>query len=122
MLTLPQDVHKGMKVFDSSRSEIGKVEDFRFSENEDFPEVVADVDPGDRDRPDSLVDNIAEALTGPSDLPDSLRDRLLAEGYIRLDTKGLFASDRYILPEQIASCAGDELVLNVSKDELMKRH
>ena len=65
--------------------------------------------------------DIAEAFA-PYDMPEELRDRLLSEGYIRLDTKGLFAADRYILPEQIASSVGDELMLNVSKDELMKRH
>jgi hypothetical protein len=121
MLTLPQDVHKGMKVFDNSQNEIGKVDDFRFSENQDFPELAAEVDPGDRQRSDSLLDNIAEAFGG-EEIPEILRDRLLSEGYIRLDTKGLFAADRYILPEQIASAVGDQLVLNVSKDDLLKRH
>ena len=122
MQTLPLDVHKGMKVFDNARHEIGKVEDFRFSENEDNPDVTPeDIDASDRDVDHSLVDDLAAAFV-PEGIPEALRDRLLSEGYIRLDTKGLFASDRYILPEQIASSAGDELTLNVSKDELLKRN
>ena len=119
---LPRDIHIGMKVYDSRHKSIGKVEDFRFSENEDDPNVMpGDIDGTDKRRHDSIIDNIAEAFRS-EDLPQVLRDRLLTEGYIRLDTKGLLAKDRYILPDQIASMSGDEVVLNVEKDELMKRH
>lgn len=122
MQTLPRDIHVGMRVLDSARKEIGKIEDFRFSENEDDPRVEpSDIDASDRRKDGGLVVDIAEAFA-PDDLPQVLRDRLLREGYIRLDTKGLFAADRYILPDQIVSASGDELQLNVSKDELMKRH
>ena len=122
MQTLPRDVHVGMKVFDRMNNEIGKVEDFKFSENEDDPEVIPeDIDASDRERRGGLVEDIAEPFAH-DDMPEVLRDRLLTEGYIRLDTKGLFAADRYILPEQIDSSSGEALLLNVSKDELMKRH
>ena len=123
MQTLPTDIRKGMKVYDSLRNEIGTVDDFRFSENAGSPNIeVEDIDASDRRGETSLVEDIAEAFSPDDDLPEVLRDRLLTEGYVRLDTKGLFASDRYILPEQIASSSGDTLQLNVSKDELMKRH
>ena len=119
---LPRDIHIGMKVYDSRHKSIGTVEDFRFSENEENPDIVpGDIDAADKRRPDSIIDNIAEAFRS-EDLPQVLRDRLLTEGYIRLDTKGLLAQDRYILPDQIASTAGDEVMLNVEKDELIKRH
>jgi hypothetical protein len=122
MQTLPRDVHTGMRVIDADSNEIGKIDDFKFSENEDDPEVTpADIDAADRQEDSSLVGDIARAFA-PDDLPESLRDRLLREGYVRLDTKGLFAADRYILPEQIARTDGDALVLNVRKDELMTRH
>jgi hypothetical protein len=122
MQTLPRDIHLGMKVYDSRHKSIGTVEDFRFSENEENPDIVpGDIDATDRRRPDSIIDNIAEAFRS-EDLPEVLRDRLLTEGYIRLDTKGLLARDRYILPDQIASTSGDEVMLNVEKDELIKRH
>ena len=122
MQTLPRDVHVGMKVFARTNQEIGKIEDFKFSENEDNPDVVpADVDATDQDDNGGLVRDIARALA-PDDLPEVVRDRMLTEGYIRLDTEGLFAADRYIFPEQIDASSGDALMLNVSKDELMKRH
>ncbi len=122
MDSLPRDIHIGMKVYDSRHKSIGKIDDFRFSENEDNPDVVpADIDGTDkRQGRDSILENIAEAF-GKEELPEVLRDRLLTEGYIRLDTKGLLAKDRFILPSQIASAAGDEVMLNVEKDELIKR-
>lgn len=122
MQTLPEDIRVGMRVFDNAHNEIGKVEDFRFSENEDEPDVEpAEVDASDTRADNSLIGDVARAFA-PDDLPEALRERLLREGYIRLDTKGLFAADRYILPDQIASTSGDEIVLTVGKDELMKRH
>lgn len=122
MQTLPRDIHTGMTVLDSARNEIGKVEDFRFSQNEEQPDVVpGDLDATDRRGDGGLMEDIAEVFD-PDDMPEELRERLLTEGYIRLDTRGLFAADRYILPEQIASVSGDELVLNVTRDELIKRH
>ena len=122
MQTLPTEIHKGMKVFDSTRRQIGTVDDFRFSENEDSPDLQpAELDATDRRRDGSLVQNIAEAF-GADELPEVLRDRLLREGYIRLDTAGLFAADRYILPDQIASTTDEAVILTISKDELIKRH
>jgi len=101
---------------------IGKVDDFKFSENEDDPNVMpADVDGTDRrNARETVLESIAEAF-GKEDLPEVLRDRLLTEGYIRLDTKGLLAKDRFILPDQIASAVGDEVRLNVAKEDLIKR-
>lgn len=123
MQTIPRDLHKGMRVFDRSNQEIGKVDDFRFSENEDNPDIIpTEVDAADRRRHGGLVEDIAEAFLPDDEVPEVLRDRLLTEGYVRLDTKGLFAADRYILPEQIAASSGDALMLSVTKDELMKRH
>ena len=51
MQTLPRDIHKGMTVFDRASNEIGKIDDFRFSENEDDPDVIpGDLDASDRRR------------------------------------------------------------------------
>ena len=122
MHTLPREIHKGMTVYDSMQRAIGKVDDFKFSENEDDPNVMpADVDGTDRrNARETVLESIAEAF-GKEDLPEVLRDRLLTEGYIRLDTKGLLAKDRFILPDQIASAVGDEVRLNVAKEDLIKR-
>ena len=39
-----------------------------------------------------------------------------------MDADGLFAADRYVLPEQISSVAGDRIMLKVSKVQLQKAH
>jgi hypothetical protein len=46
---------------------------------------------------------------------------VLRDGYVHLDASGLFASDRYILPEQIARLTADGIQLNVTEDALIKR-
>lgn len=120
MDSLPRDIHIGMKVFDSRHHAVGKIDDFKFPENETDPAVEpAQIDGGDKRR-ETILTSVAEAFGG-EEIPEVLRDRLLVEGYIRLDTAGLFTSDRYVLPSQIASASGDEVVLNVEKDELIKR-
>ncbi|HVW92947.1 MAG TPA: hypothetical protein VHB74_10090 [Devosia sp.] len=120
MQTLPRDVHIGMRVIDSAQNEIGKVEDFRFSENEEEPDVEpATLDTTARPADGNLMSDLAQAFA-PDEMPDEMRERLLREGYILLDTKGLFAVDRYVLPEQIASSTGDTLTLSVTRNELMK--
>lgn len=122
MQTLPPDIHVGMKVYDSRHKHIGKVDDLKFPENADDPGVEpADIDGSDRRDRESLVESIAEAFRSDG-IPEVLRERLLTEGYLRLDADGLFAADRYILPEQIASASSEEIVLNVEKDALIKRH
>lgn len=122
MHNLPSDIQIGMKVYDSRHKHIGNVDDFRAPENATDPEVEpADIDATDKAGRQSIVDIVAKALDDDP-IPEVLRDRLLTEGYVRLDADGIFAADRYILPEQIASATGDEIVLNVEKAALIKRH
>ena len=115
-------VEAGMKVFDRERHEIGKVEWVQFGDDDpETPEVEANGPSEVVQRNDSLIANIAEAFR-PDDLPEEVRQRLLHQGFVRIDAAGLFAADRYVTPEQIDSVTGDGLMLNVTKDELVKRH
>lgn len=116
-------IEEGMKVFDRERHEIGKVEYVQFGDDDpETPEVEAaapnTLDNGDR----TLVDDIALAFTASDELPDELRQRLLQQGFVRIDANGIFAADRYVTPGQIDSVSGDGLMLNVTKDELIKKH
>ena len=120
MDALPRDIQIGMKVYDNDRKHIGKVDDFKFAENADFEDVeAADLDGTEKQREPSIMGVIGEVF-GAEELPQALRDRLLMEGYVRIDADGLFAGDRYILPEQIASASGQEMMLNVGKDQLLR--
>ena len=116
-----RSIAEGMKVFDRERHEIGKVEYVQFGDdNPATPEVEAAAPNTLDDRRSTLVDAIADAF-GDDDLPEEIREKLLMQGFVRIDAKGLFAADRYVTPEQIASVSGDGLMLNVSKDELVKQ-
>lgn len=107
-------------MFDRERHEIGKVEYVQFGDdNPATPEVEAAAPNTLDDRRSTLVDAIADAF-GDDDLPEEIRQRLLLQGFVRIDANGLFAADRYVTPEQIASVSADGLMLNVSKDELVK--
>jgi hypothetical protein len=115
-----RSIEEGMKVYDRERHEIGKVEYVRFGDDDPAtPEAEAAAPNTLDDGPRTLVDAIADAF-GDDDLPEEIREKLLRQGFVRIDAKGLFAADRYVTPEQIASVSGDGLMLNVSKDELVK--
>lgn len=119
-----EHINEGMKVFDATNHEIGKVEWVKLSdEDPDTPETeVADVSAIERaDENHSLIADLARAFRD-DEMPDVLRDRLLREGFIRMDADGLFAADRYVLPDQIAAVSENGVMLKVSKDELIKRH
>jgi hypothetical protein len=110
-----------MKVFDNAEHELGAVDEFHFGDNEEMADIEPE-EPGatDREHTPSLLEEIVAALS-PETMPEELREKLLREGYVRLDPRDIFLTHRYILPEQIASAEGDRLVLNVGRDALLKR-
>ncbi len=118
-------VHEGMKVLDRNGKDIGKVNMVRMSgvsntaSNRGLGSTTT-TSSNTAVPSDTLVDDVASAFANDH-LPEELRERLMHKGFFRLDTKGLFASDRYVLPEQIASVSNDEVHLKVSRDELIKR-
>lgn len=113
-------VREGMVVLDLAGDRVGTVRVVRFSdENPTTPEAET---AGARtyEQPDSLVDNMAEALVldPAEDLPETLRARLIHTGYIRIDT-GLFRHDRFATADQVAGVHDDHVHLNVPMDELI---
>lgn len=112
-------VEQGMRVFDREHHEIGKVDWVQFGDDDpETPEVEASGPSGRRDDA-TLIDVLARAFTADN-VPEEVRDRLVHQGFVRIDADGLFAADRYVMPEQIASVSGDGMTLNVSKDQLIK--
>lgn len=117
-------VHEEMRVYDSNGDEIGKVRKVFLGAVSDEAHQrgggpATAPDPEMRD--DSLFDNLAEAFSADDPLPEALRGQLLRQGFIRIDTAGLFASDRYATPDQIESVSDDTVRLNLTKDELIER-
>jgi hypothetical protein len=117
-------IRKGMKVYDPAQHHIGTVDFVKLSdEDPDEPETeISDISQVELEGAQhSIIEDFADAFR-PEDLPVEMRERLLREGFIRIDAAGLFAGERYALPEQIQSVAGDRVVLSTGKDELIKRH
>jgi len=110
-------IKEGMKVLDRSGDKIGDVDYVYFGDdNPATPEVEAATTSDREPREETLVDVVAEAFT-TDDMPKELRERLKLHGFIKVST-GMLRSDRYAMPEQIASVAGDEVHLNVALDDL----
>jgi hypothetical protein len=114
-------IHEGMKVYDRMDNEIGTVDRVKMSDDnpatEEVEAVTADEPPRRRD---TFLDALADVFS-PDELPEVVRERLLQQGFIRIDSSGLFSADRYVLPDQIMSVSGEGVTLNVTKDELVKR-
>lgn len=117
-----QSIHEGMTVVDAANDEIGTVEFVKLVDTDPVTgePVAADGDDPEARNP-TLMDTIAEAF-GADEVPDVVRERLLQSGFIRMDADGLFASDRYVLPEQIAGVMGGRVQLNVKMSDLQKAH
>lgn len=121
--TTLRNIEEGMKVFDRENHEIGKVEYVQFGDDDpETPEVEAAGTSDLGERRATFVDAVAEVFHPDDELPQELRERLLQQGFVRIDADGLFAADRYVTPDQVSAVSPDGLVLNVSKDELIKRH
>ncbi len=74
--------------------------------------------------PDQPSPNLVQDFVAAFDednVPQELRERLQRMGFARLNSKGLFSSDRYVLPEQISRVEDDKVYLKTKKDELIKR-
>jgi len=120
-------IREDMDVYDVNGNHIGEVEFVHFgaaSETQQElgvgPATPSPADDPDMRRRDSIIDNIAEAFH-PDEVPRQLQEKLLLTGYVLLDADGLFARDRFILPEQIASVSDDRVQLSVTRDQLIKR-
>jgi hypothetical protein len=119
-------IHENMAVYDNDNNHIGTVDFVHFGAASEMQQELGAgaASPGPADSPqmreDSFIDNIAEAFS-PNEVPQELQERLLQNGYIRLNSAGLFAADRFITPDQITGVTSDGVQLAVTHDQLIKR-
>lgn len=118
MNNLLSKIHKGMKVYDQTQSEIGTVEYVQFGDEDPLKPRTRAAAPGTAgEHGEWLVESLLDVFA-PDELPETLRKRLLLYGFVRVDGSGLYNADRYILPQQIQSVDGQRVTLKVSKAEL----
>ncbi|HEV8310791.1 MAG TPA: hypothetical protein VGW35_24290 [Methylomirabilota bacterium] len=116
-------IQEGMTVYDRDNVRIGTVRRVYLgaSSEAEIGRGVGAVSPPDPDRFDrTFLDDLAGGLFASDSMPEELRERLAQHGFMQIDSAGLFAADRYVLPEQIASVSGDEVRLSVRRNGLMK--
>jgi hypothetical protein len=119
-------VREGMGIYDVRDNHIGHVDFVHFGAASETQQELgtgpATNSPADdpQMRRDTIIDNIAEAFS-PNEVPDQLESKLLMSGYIRMNADGIFAADRFVTPEQIASVSDDRVYLTVNRDQLIKR-
>jgi hypothetical protein len=117
-------VYEGMDVYDRTGDNIGTVEYVYLgavSEDADTYGAGPATASGPGRGEDSLIEDFAKALSAGDHVPEALRERLRRQGFIRIDSTGLFAADRYVTPDQVADVSGDRVTLRVTRDELIKR-
>jgi hypothetical protein len=114
MRRLLADVRQGMTVYDRGGDRIGIVRDVYLGAEDDA--ATTSSPPMD---PHSFIDDLARALapTGP---PEVVRQRMLREGFIRIDSTGPFAADRYAFASQIRAVSADAITLDAFRDELVR--
>jgi hypothetical protein len=116
-------VYEGMTVYDQTGHMIGTVAYVYLGEVAESPERC-----GYNERTpsaltsseESLIEEFAKAILLTERISDLWRERLLSYGFIRINSSGLFSSDRYALPLQIAGVAEGCVLLGVDRDELLK--
>ena len=120
-----KQIRKDMAVFDSEGKKFGKVKDYYFGADSDEMQqhgagAATAPDPSVTNK--NLVTDVAQAVfSGVDDLPEEMRQRLLNEGFIRINTNGLFSSDRFALADEIEMVNADGVHLNVPRDGLLKK-
>lgn len=114
-------IEEGMDVYDAGGDKIGEVDAVFFGnigdEAIEMGGRMADspaIDLSD----DSLMELLGDAFR--DDLPREIAERLLNNGYL-LVKGGLFSSDHFVLPDQLAGIDKDGVRLNVQADELLER-
>jgi hypothetical protein len=116
-----REVREGMAVFDDRGDLIGRVERVYLGAAS-TEAIESGRGPATAEDPEELghtwLDDIARGLAS-DEIPATLRARLLQHGYMRLDAAGLFASDRYVMPDQVARVAEDGVHLRVGRDRLI---
>ena len=115
MRELLGQVREGMTVYDGANQTIGTVRQVYLG-----GEPGALTTTGPATAPHSFVDDIARALAPPA-VPEVVRERLLHEGFIRIDTAGLFAADRYAFASQIREVSEAGVTLDATSDDLIRR-
>ena len=118
-----EDIHEGMHVHDVHDKSIGTIDRVFLGESTEQEQEEgtgpASVTRDPAAPQDELSDLLSKAF-GKADLPQVVRARLLQNGFLHVKGGGLLPSDHFVMPNQIATVAGDHVNLNVKTDDLIQ--
>ena len=113
-------VQDHMKVVDANGEDLGKVEYIKLGDPQTA--TTSGQEMGVGGAVDALGD-VGDVLLGEDTEPDveePLRSQLLRTGFVKIDGKGWFGTDRYVPADQIASVTDDTVRLSVTKDQMVE--
>ncbi len=118
------NIREGMSVYDVKGDKVGKIKQLYFGASSERAneegEGAATAPALDVPEQDTVVADVARAFTDEDRFPEALRQRLLHDGFLRIDSTGIFTSDRYVTPDQVSSVDRDRVNLNTTKEALIK--
>lgn len=115
-------IREDMEVYDVHGDHVGEVE-FVYLGSSSPTGIERGTGPATADDIDLTADTLVEVVArafSDDDIPDVLRRRLLYNGFVKVDGEGLFASDRFVMADQIASVSGERVLLKVDRKQLIK--
>lgn len=117
-------VREGMSVYDLNEKRIGLVETVFLGGASDeaiqMGKPAATSPDVDLNRQPSLFENVVNVFVNDPDVPVELQERLLHDGYVRINIQGLLGLSRFVFPDQIAYVSEEGLVLSVPEEDLLK--
>lgn len=115
-------VKEGMKVVDADGDDVGTVSYVQMAELNDQDNLASDdtVNVGLFDVTDSDVGGGDRSLIDVVGGDDDVTERMMRNGYVKIDAAGLFSGDKYVEPYQIAAVEGDTVRLAIDKDDIEK--
>lgn len=111
-----RQIHEGMHVRDARGRDLGKVSYVKMGDPEAATTQGNDRQPGP-------LGQIAYAVVGEQtepDVPEPFRSQLLRSGFFKVDGPGLFGTDRYVAPDQVARITETTISLSVTRDHLVQ--
>lgn len=114
-------VNVGMEVFDRLGRRVGRVDDIYSGTGDELltapaPAPVMRALPAGSGQP---VPGLTDAVGPKEGMPLAVRNRLLHDGFIRVDA-GLLKHHRYVLPGQIDQVTGKRVTLRGVAEDLLK--
>lgn len=109
-------IQKGMAVYDADGNEIGEVDEVHLGQQ---TRANSDAMPGTESAIDEAIGVDGEhvitegypEILDAHQLPEALVERMLREGYLRVQHPGLPSADHVILPDQIDSVSEEGVYL-----------